>query len=253
MDLPRLGLGTMDIDDPAAIELAVHLGYRHLDTAQVYGNEAVVGEGIERSEVDREELTVATKLWVDKLGADALYESVEASLDRLGLDHVDLMYVHRPGGDYDPEETLPSLEEARKDGYVAGIAVSNFELAQLERFREVLGRPPAANQVEYHPLFQPEDRLEHAREHGYPLVAYSPLSGGQVGDIDEVVAVAEKRGVSPEQASLAWLLAKGVYPIPKASSREHLVANRAALDIELDETDIARIDGVEHEEELHPE
>lgn len=182
-----------------------------------------------------------------------MYESVEASLDRLELDRVELLYVHRPRGDYDPEGTLPALEEAHEDHLVVGIAVSNFELVQLERLREVLGRPPAANQVEYHPLFQPEDRLEHAREHGYPLVAYSPLSGGRVGDIAEVVAVAEKHGISPEQASLAWLLAKGIYPIPKASSREHLEANRAALDVELDEEDVARINDVEHEEELHPE
>lgn len=253
MDLPRLGLGTMGIDGPAAVEAAIDLGYRHIDTAQEYNNEALVGEGIERAGIDRGELTVATKVWVDQLGADTVYGSVEASLDRLGLDRVELLYVHRPRGDYDPEGTLPALEEAHKDDLVGGVAVSNFELAQLERFGEVLGRPPAAHQVEYHPLFQPEDRLEHAREHSYPLVAYSPLSGGRVGDIAEVIAVAEKHGISPEQASLAWLLAKGIYPIPKASSREHLEANRAALDVELDEEDVARINGVEREEELHPE
>ncbi|SER36183.1 aldo/keto reductase [Natrinema salaciae] len=253
MDLPRLGLGTMGIDDPAAIEMAIQLGYRHLDTAQIYDNEVVVGEGIERAAIDREELTVATKVWVDQLGADTVYESVEASLERLGLERVDLLYVHRPRGDYDPDGTLPTLAAAREDGLVGGVAVSNFEVDQLERFRDVMGRPPAANQVEYHPLFQPEDRLAHAREHGYPLVAYSPLSGGRVGDVAEVVTVAEKHGVSPAQASLAWLLAKGIYPIPKASSRDHLEANRAALDLELDEADVVRIDGVDREDELYPE
>ncbi|WP_226006845.1 aldo/keto reductase [Natrinema salinisoli] len=253
MDLPRLGLGTMGIDDPATIGTAIDHGYRHLDTAQIYDNEAVVGEGIERASIDREELTVGTKLWVDQLGADAVSESVEASLERLGLDRVELLYVHRPRGDYDPEETLPALEKVREDGLVGGVSVSNFEVSQLERFRDVLGRPPAANQVEYHPLYQPEDRLEHAREHGYPLVAYSPLSGGRVGDVEAVVTVAEKHDISPEQASLAWLLAKDIYPIPKASSRTHLEANRAALDIALDDEDVARIDGVEREEELYPE
>jgi 2,5-diketo-D-gluconate reductase B len=253
MDLPRLGLGTMGIDNLTAIQTAITLGYRHLDTAQIYDNEAVVGKGIERSEIGREELIVATKVWVDQLGASAVYNSVKTSLDRLGLDHVELMYVHRPRGDYEPEETLPVLEETREDGLVGDIAVSNFELGHLDQFREVLGRSPAANQVEYHPLFQPEDRLEHAREHGYPLVAYSPLAGGRVSEIDKVVAVAEKHGVSPAQASLAWLLAKGIHPIPKASSRKHLESNRAALDVELDESDVARIDNVEREEELYPE
>lgn len=253
MDLPRLGLGTMDIEERAVIELALDVGYRHLDTAQVYDNETVVGEGIESAAVDREELTVATKVWIDQLGADVVYDSVEASLERLGLDRVELLYVHRPRGDYDPEGTLPALEEARDDGLVEGVAVSNFELPDLDRFREVLGRPPAANQVEYHPLFRPEDRLEHAREHGYPLIAYAPLAGGRVGDLEEVVTVAEKHAVSPEQASLAWLLAKGIHPIPKASGREHLEANCAALNIELDGDDVDLIDGVEQEEELHPE
>lgn len=253
MDLPRLGLGTMGIEDPAAIELAIDVGYRHLDTAQVYDNEGVVGEGIESAAIDREELTVGTKVWVDQLGADTVYESVESSLERLGLDRVELLYVHRPRDEYDPEETLPRLEDARDDGLVEGIAVSNFEIGDLERFSEVLGRPPAANQVEYHPLFQPEDRLEHAREHGYALIAYAPLAGGQVGDLETVVTVAEKHGVFPEQASLAWLLAKGIYPIPKASGREHLEANRAALYIELDPDDVDLIDSVEQEEELYPE
>lgn len=243
----------MGIEDPAAVETAIDAGYRHLDTAQVYDNERVVGEGIARSAVDRENLTVATKVWVDDLDADRVYESVEESLDRLGLDRVDLLYVHRPFGDYDPEGTLPAMDVAREDGLVGGVAVSNFELGDLEQFRAVLGRPPSANQVEYHPLFQPADRLEHAREHGYPLVAYSPLAGGRVRDIEAVVAVAAKHDVSPEQASLAWLLAKGIHPIPKASSREHLEANRAALDVGLDAADVARIDGVEREEELHPE
>jgi len=251
--LPRLGLGTMGIEDPAVVETAIDEGYRHLDTAQVYGNERVVGDGIGRAAVDRDDLTVATKVWIDGLAGDAVYDSVRASLDRLGLDRVDLLYVHRPRGDYDPAETLPELARAREDGLIDAVAVSNFELEDLRRFREVLGEPPAANQVEYHPLFRPTDRLAHAREHGYPLVAYSPLAGGRVGDVDAVVAVAEDCGLSPEEASLAWLLAKGVHPIPKASSREHLRANRGALEVDLDGSAVDRIDAVEREEELFPE
>ena len=251
MDLPPLGLGTMGIDDPDAVATAIDGGYRHLDTAQIYDNEAVVGEGIERADVDREELVVATKLWIDQL--DRVRESLAESLDRLGLESVDLLYVHRPKGAYDPESTLSAMAELRDDGLIDGIAVSNFELPDLERFATVLDEPPAANQVEYHPLFQPEDRLEHAREHEYPLVAYSPLSGGDVGSVEPVVEVADRHGITPEQASLAWLLAKGVHPIPKASSREHLDANWAALDVELTDEDVAAIDGVEREHELYPE
>lgn len=251
MELPKLGLGTMGIEEPEAIKTAIDLGYRHLDTAQIYDNETVVGEGIARSTVDRDELVVATKLWIDQL--DRVRESTEESLDRLGLDRVDLLYVHRPKGAYDPERTLTALSELRAAGLVNAIAVSNFELDDLDRFRDVLGHHPAANQVEYHPLFQPEERLHHAREHGYPLVAYSPLSGGDVRNLDPVVDVANRHGISPEQASLAWLLAKGIHPIPKASSEAHLAANWAALDVALDPEDIGAIDGIERERELYPE
>ena len=125
MDLPRLGLGTMGIDDPAAVETAIGLGYRHIDTAQEYNNEAIVGEGIERARVDREELTVATKVWVDQLGADTVYESVEASLDRLELNRVDLLYVHRPRGDYDPEGTLPALVDPNGERIIGTRAASS--------------------------------------------------------------------------------------------------------------------------------
>lgn len=251
MDLPKLGLGTMGVEDPAVIETAIDLGYRHLDTAQIYENEAVVGEGIARADVDREELVVATKLWIDQL--DRVRESASESLDRLGLEYVDLLYVHRPKGAYDPEDTLAAMEELRESGLVEAVAVSNFEPDDLDRFARTLGRPPAANQVEYHPLFQPEACLERAREDDYPLVAYSPLSGGAVGDVEPVVAVADRHGITPETASLAWLLAKGVHPIPKASSREHLEANLAALEVDLDPEDVEAIDGVERERELFPE
>ncbi|SNZ06042.1 2,5-diketo-D-gluconate reductase B [Natronoarchaeum philippinense] len=251
MDIPKLGLGTMGIDDPATIETAIEMGYRHLDTAQIYDNEAAVGDGIDRAGVDRDDLVVATKLWIDQL--DRVRESTEESLDRLGLDRVDVLYVHRPKGEYDPEATLAALDELREDGIADAVAVSNFEVGDLDRFRDVLGRAPAANQIEYHPLFQPADRLADARDHDYPLVAYSPLAGGEARDVDAVVEVADRHGVTPEQASLAWLLEKGIHPIPKASSREHLEANRAALDIDLDADDVEAIDGIERENELYPE
>ncbi|ELY47793.1 aldo/keto reductase [Natronorubrum bangense] len=251
MELPERGLGTMGIDDPDPIETAIELGYRHLDTAQIYDNEAVVGEGIARAAVDRDDLVVATKLWIDQL--DRVAESTAESLERLGLECVDLLYVHRPKGAYDPDQTLPALADLQDAGVIDAIAVSNFELADLERFIDVLGEPPAANQVEYHPLFQPTDRLAHARKHDYPLVAYSPLSGGRVGTIEPVVDVAKRHAITPEQASLAWLTAKGIHPIPKASSHGHLAANLEAIEVTLEAADLEAIDGLERERELFPE
>ncbi|SFB70661.1 2,5-diketo-D-gluconate reductase B [Halobiforma haloterrestris] len=254
MQLPPIGLGTMGIEAPETIATALEVGYRHLDTAQIYGNEGVVGDGLARSDVSREKVQVATKVWADSLEPDAVRRTTEESLERLGLESVDLLYVHRPIETYDPERTLPAFDALSDAGVVDGIGLSNFSREELETARGVLDAPIAAHQVEYHPLFQPENLLEHAREHGYPLVAYSPLANGRAGEIEAVVAVAEKHDVTPEAVCLAWLAAKdGVVPIPKASSRGHLTANLEARAIDLEPADVERIDGIERTEELFPE
>ena len=252
--LQTVGLGTMGIDDPATIETAIEVGYRHLDTAKVYGNEDVVGEGIDRSGIDREDLFVATKLWIDDLAYDDAIHATKEALDRLDLETVDLLYVHRPRGNYDPADTLPALDDLRDRGWIQHVGVSNFEVPQLETAREHLDAPIVANQVEYHPLFQPTDALADAREHDYSLVAYSPLANGRAGEIPEVVDIAEKHDVAPETVPLAWLVAKdNVVTIPKASSEAHLRANLEAAGVALDPADHDRLDGIEREDELFPE
>lgn len=254
MKLPSIGLGTMGIDDPDVVATALEIGYEHLDTAQIYENEAVVGEGLARSDVLREAVSVATKVWADSLAPDAVRRTTEESLERLGLESVDLLYVHRPIETYDPETTLPAFDELYEEGGIGGVGLSNFTLEELETARDVLEAPIAAHQVEYHPLFQPERLLEHAREHGYPLVAYSPLANGRAGEIDPVVSVARKHDATPEAVCLAWLAAKeGVVPIPKASSRAHLEANLEARELELDPADRDLLDGIDRTEELFPE
>jgi 2,5-diketo-D-gluconate reductase B len=253
MNLPRIGLGTMGIDEPDAIATALECGYRHLDTAQIYGNEAVVGEGLAESDVPREDVIVATKVWADSLEPHAVRRTTEESLERLGLEHVDLLYVHRPIEAYEPKRTLPAFDELYDEGTIDGVGLSNFSVSELETAQKVLETPIAVHQVEYHPLFQPEDFLAHARKNGYPLVAYSPLANGRAGEIDAVVDVAEAHGTTPEAVCLAWLAAKdGVVTIPKSSSREHLAANLEALDLELESEELERIDGVERTEELFP-
>jgi len=254
MDLPPVGLGTMGIGDPGTIETAIGLGYRHLDTAQIYDNEAVVGEGIAASDRPRETLTVATKLWVDSLSGDDVRPGAEASLDRLGLDSVDLLYVHRPRGDYDPEATLPAIDALVDDGLVTHVGLSNFEPDDLERVRDVLDAPVAAHQVEFHPYYRDERLLADAREHDYPLVAYSPLIGGDVFDDPVLTDIAATHDTSPAAVAIAWVLAhEGVVAIPKASSPEHLRANLAARSLELTPTEIGRIDAIDRERELYPE
>lgn len=258
MDLPPVGLGTMGIDDPEPIATALSVGYRHLDTARIYDNEAVVGEGLAAglaaTDVRREDVTVATKLWIDDLGSDDVGPTARESADLLGVETLDLLYVHRPRGAYDPEATLPALDALVDDGVVQNVGVSNFELADLDRAIEALDAPLAAHQTELHPLFYNPALLEHAREHGYTVVAYSPLAGGRVGEIDAVVDAAAAHDTTPEAVAIAWATAKEpVVTIPKASSERHLRANLAAADLELSPAETAAIDAIEREEELFPE
>ncbi|WP_144797834.1 aldo/keto reductase [Halorubrum depositum] len=258
MDLPPVGLGTMGIDDPDPVATALSVGYRHLDTARIYGNEGVVGEGLAAGladgDLDREDVTVATKLWIDDLAADEVGPAARESADRLGVEALDLLYVHRPRGDYDPEATLPALDRLVDEGLVRNVGVSNFEPDQLDRALDVLDAPLAAHQTELHPLFYRPELLEHAREHGYDVVAYSPLAGGRVREVDAVRSVAAAHDATPEAVAIAWATAKEpVAAIPKASSERHLHANLAAADLDLAPDEVAAIDAVEREEELFPE
>ncbi len=244
----------MGIDDPDTIATALSLGYRHLDTARIYGNEAVVGDGLAASDADREAVTLATKLWIDDLGAADVGPTARESADLLGVETIDLLYVHRPRGAYDPAETLPALDRLVDDGLVEGVGVSNFEPDQLDRAIDVLDAPLAAHQTELHPLFYRPKLLDHAREHGYTVVAYAPLAGGRVSEIDPVVDVAEAHDATPEAVAIAWATAKEpVVAIPKASSEGHLRANLAAADLDLTPEETAAIDAVDREEELFPE
>jgi len=258
MDLPPVGLGTMGIDDPEPIATALSVGYRHLDTARIYGNEGVVGDGLadglDKSDVPRDAVTIATKLWVDALGAEAVSPEARESADLLDVDTIDLLYVHRPRGDYDPATTLPALDRLVDETIVDNIGVSNFELDDLRRAIDILDAPLAAHQTELHPLCYRPKHLDHAREHGYTVVAYSPLAGGRVREVDAVRAVAAAHETTPEAVAIAWATAKEpVVTIPKASSERHLRANLAAAGLELAPEEVAAIDAVERETELFPE
>ena len=244
--MPVLGLGTWENDDPAqcteSVANALDAGYRHVDTAQIYGNEAAVGEGIAKSDVDREDIFLASKVWIDELAPADVASSTRESLDKLGVDAVDLMYVHWPAGEYEPAETLPAFAELRDDGLIDRIGVSNFEPHHLDAATDVLGETPFANQVEMHPLLRQEELREYTDANGIELVAYSPLARGEILDDPAIVDIAEKHGVSAAQVSLAWLRETGVTAIPKATGTDHIRDNLASVDLELDDEDVAAID-----------
>ncbi|WP_284011100.1 aldo/keto reductase [Haloarcula pelagica] len=247
--MPMLGLGTWQNDDPDqctdSVTTALDVGYRHVDTAQAYGNEDAVGAGIAAADVARDDVFLATKVWISNLAHDDVLSTVEDSLDDLGVDSVDLLYVHWPSGAYDPESTLAAFDELYEQGAIDRVGVSNFEPHHVETAMDHLDAPLFANQVEMHPFLQQEELRAHANEHGYELVAYSPLARGEVFGHDVLADIADAHDASEAQVSLAWLREKGVTAIPKATGREHITDNLGSTGLELTDADIDRIDGIE--------
>ncbi|WP_363464314.1 aldo/keto reductase [Halogeometricum borinquense] len=255
MEIPNLGFGTYQMDDRdecvRAIELAMETGYEHVDTAQMYDNEAFVAAGLDESGIDRDEVFVATKLDTDNLAYDDVKRTAKESAEKLGTDTIDLLYVHWPINTYDPAETLPALDELVEEGVIERVGLSNFRPDQLEDAIEHLDEPLYAHQVEMHPMLPQEELHELAVEHDHQLVAYCPIARGQVADVPEIQAVAEKHDGTPAQVSLAWLMGKeNVTAIPKAASPDHIRENFAARDLELDDEDREKIDGIETRERI---
>lgn len=244
LDLPPLGLGTAGNDDPETCRRtvleALEVGYRHIDTAQMYDNEAAVGDGIEESSVDRAEVVVATKIEPGNLAYEDAKRTARESLDRLGLDVVDLLYVHWPIRAYDPEGTLRAMDELREEGVTRHVGLSNFTPELLEEAYEVLDSPVVAHQVECHPLLQQDELRAHAREHGHHLVAYSPLGKAEITH-PVLAEIAENHGVSVPDVCLAWCLTQeSVVPIPKATG-DHVEQNWETRHLELEDEELERI------------
>ena len=251
-ELPNVGIGTYENTDPSvcadSVETALNLGYRHVDTAEMYENESAVGEGIAAADVAREAVFVATKVHSANLGYDDVFESARASCDRLGVETLDLLYVHWPLRAYDPAETLAAFDDLYDEGRIRRVGLSNFTPELLAEALERLDAPLFAHQVECHPLLQQQELRALARERGHRLVAYSPLAKATVTDVPELVEIAEKHGATPAQVSLAWLLSKDVAVIPKASTESHIRENYEARQLTLADGDLARIDAIDRTE-----
>lgn len=253
--LPSPGLGTMGNENPDTIAEAIDIGYRHIDTAQKYGNEAELGEGIARAQVSRDNLFLATKVAEDSFAHDDVLRTTSESLNGLKVDTIDLLYVHWPAQSdrsnrYDAEETLAAFNELQEKGVIRHVGAANFSVELLAEARQYLDEPVFANQVEMHPLLQQEELVAYAQEHNMYLVAYCPLMRGGIGDVPELREIAAKHGVSPAQVSLTWIMSKDqVVPIPM-SGGVHLRENFEAGNLELDAADLAKIDEIEREERV---
>ena len=239
--MPKLGLGTFRMQGDAcraAVESAISLGYRHIDTAEMYGNEEAIGAAIAAARVPRGELHVTTKVWPENLAPDAIRRAFDGSLKKLRLDHVDLYLVHWPSRSMNLPAVLETLMKLKEEGRTRAIGVANFPTALMKVAVEEVKAPIACNQVEYHVMLDQSKLMKYLAAHNIPLVAYCPLAQGRVADDATLAKVGRKHNASAAQVALKWLLdQEGVAAIPKASRAESQKANLDALKVKLDDAD----------------
>ncbi len=254
--IPQLGLGVWAVDPDETdrvVTEALELGYRHIDTAAAYGNEEGVGKAVAASGVPREDIFVTTKLPNHEHGTDVARDSFRASLERLGLDYVDLYLIHWPVPSLNRYvETWQTFEALASEGLIRSIGVSNFLPEHLERLLAESDTVPAVNQIELHPIFQQRDVVEYSRSNGIAIEGWSPLGSGKydLAGIPAIAEAAEAHGKTPAQAVLRWHLQREVIVFPKTSHSERLRQNFELFDFELSDEELAAIDGVDRQERI---
>lgn len=257
VEIPQFGFGVFQVppeDTQEVVEQALDAGYRHIDTAGAYRNEKGVGAAIEASGIAREDLFVTTKLWNAEQGFDTTLAAFEASLGRLGLDHVDLYLIHWPVPTEDRfVDTWRAFERIHGEGRSRTIGVSNFRVEDLERLEAETDARPTVNQIELHPrLQQAELRAWHA-EHGIVTEAWSPLAQGGLLDDETIVGIAEKHGKTPAQAILRWHLQLGNVVFPKSVTPERIRENIEIFDFELGDAEMAEFERLDRGERIGPD
>ncbi|HCQ65322.1 MAG TPA: aldo/keto reductase [Rhodobacteraceae bacterium] len=223
---------------------ALDIGYRHIDTAEGYNNEDFVGTALAESGVPRDEIWVTTKVAPESFGPGQVRPHVEASLEKLRLDRVDLLLLHYPsiGDEYAIEDYMAQFVEVWEAGLTRHLGVSNFTVPYIDRARELLGdRPIFTNQIELHPFLANRTIVDHCRAQGIPLTAYSPLARGRVADDPVLTEIGAVHGATPAQVALAWLMAEGYVVLPSAGSRARIAENFAAQELALTETELKRV------------
>lgn len=248
--IPQLGYGVWQVEDDVAEKVVVQAfeaGFRHIDTAKIYGNEAGVGRAIERSGLTPEDIFITTKLWNADQGYESTLAAFEASMDRLGLETLDLYLIHWQQPQQDKYvDTWKALIELQKRGRVKSIGVSNFTAEGLQRIIDETGVVPVINQVELHPFFNQAELREFNASKGILTQAWSPLGqGGELLEHPAIAEIAAKHSATPAQVVIAWHLAIGNVVIPKSVTESRIRENHAALDVRLDSADIETINGLD--------
>ena len=256
VEIPQLGLGTWLIDDDEVVDAvvaAVDIGYRHIDTAQAYGNERGVGEGIRKAGIDRDELFVTTKLDAGIKSHDDAVMAIDASLATLGLDHIDLMIIHSPqpwqefGGDDRHVEgnraAWRALEEAHEAGKLRAIGLSNFRAADIDSLLEASSIDPMVNQILAHVGNTPTGLIEHSRDNGMLVEGYSPFAHGKLFGHRQVADIADRYDVSVARLAVRYLLQLGLLPLPKTADPDHMRSN-ADVDFRITEDDMRTLQAI---------
>jgi 2,5-diketo-D-gluconate reductase A len=254
-EIPQLGFGVFQVppaETALAVAHALEAGYRHIDTAEMYGNERGVGEAIRASGIARDEVFVTSKLNNGFHRPDEARAAFGRTLEELGVDHVDLFLIHWPlptlyDGDF--VSTWRTLEAFKADGRARSIGVSNFQVAHLERLAAETETVPAVNQIEAHPYFHNDELRAYGAEHGIETEAWAPIAKGKVSDDDTIRAVAEEAGRTPAQVTLRWHVQRGDIVFPKSVTPARIVENFALFDFELSDDQMQRIGSLDRGED----
>ena len=254
--MPILGFGTLTLNGPIGercVADAISLGYRLIDTATIYGNEATVGAGIKLSGIQREKLFVTSKLWVDDSGYEKTKKAFETSLNKLGLNYLDLYLIHRPRGDVNG--SWKAMEELYKEGKIRAIGVSNFEHDQIVDVMTNSTVIPAVNQIETHAFFQKSMASEFLKQNKIQMEAWAPFAEGRNGLFTNptLAEIGKKHNKTNAQVSLRWHYQRGIVAIPRTSQKAHMIENLTIFDFELDEADMKIITSLDLNETQFPE
>lgn len=243
--IPALGYGTWELRGEGCVKgvkAALDVGYRHIDTAQIYGNEEFVGQALSEHSVARQDVFLTTKIWMDNFPKARFMASLDESLKKLQTDYVNLLLLHWPSKDHDFDTTLDLLVEAKKSGKAHLIGVSNYTIDMMDRAQKKTGNLLVTNQVEYHPFIDQGPVLEWIRRNGHMfLTAYSPLGRGNVGNNQIIAQIANKYKKNAGQIALRWEIQQGVVAIPKAASQKNIEGNFDIFDFELAQEDMDKI------------
>ncbi len=245
-DIPILGFGTWQItgeDCYNAVKTALELGYRHIDTADVYGNHKEVGRALKDSGIARDQIFLTTKVWRDSLSTDGVLESAKRFQEELQTDYFDLLLIHWPNDAFPINESLEALKELQTSSIVRSIGVSNFTIPLLEEALKTEVKF-VTNQVEFHPSLYQMELLEFCKNHDIVVTAYSPIAQGQDLKIGVISELADKYEKSPAQIVLNWIMKKGIIAIPRSKTPENIKDNLGALEFELEDADSEKIDSL---------